>query len=111
MPLLASGHPRSIEWVNKTKEDRILDDDSKWHRTIQSLISGANAATLIQSLTNDSNNLQDFSYYGKLTDIEMCFDAVLSWDRLFSANDSVARSLIEENGLFLIPYSSREGNL
>lgn len=107
MPLLASGHPRSIEWVNRTK---ILDGDDNWKQTIRSLQSGANAASLIQSLTKDLNDLSDFNRYGILKDPDLCFNATLSWDLINPRNDSAARSLIETNGLFLIPDKPKDTN-
>jgi len=108
MPLLASGHPRSIEWMNKTT--KILDDDAKWKSTIKALKSGSNAALLIQNLIKDLNALKDFGEYGKLENIDLCFNAALSWNAFFPSNDTIARNVSEENGMFLIPNNLLDTN-
>jgi hypothetical protein len=108
MPLLASGHPRSIEWMNKTT--KILDDGEKWKGTIKALKSGSNAALLIKYLIKDLNALKDFGEYGKLENIDLCFNVALSWNAFSPSNDTIARHVSEENGMFLIPNNLLDTN-
>ena len=100
MPLLASGHPRSIEWIYITS---YLEDDAYWGNTISAIkVPVPRASIVIQSLLSDLDNISTFSCYNKLKNVKVCFETALSWKSTLLVTDAVARSLVEDDFLHVI---------